>query len=71
MDAIETINHIDKLAEQSEIDRLKAVNAELLEALRALQDAIRDAHLLDVKKHFSLCVADSAACKAIWRAEGR
>ena len=48
--------------------RLIAAAPELLAALRELQKAVRDAHLLDVKKHYSLCVADAAAGKAIYKA---
>jgi hypothetical protein len=38
---------------------------ELLKALEALQQEIHNAHLLNVKKYYSLCVADAQASKAI------
>lgn len=51
--------------------RLIAAAPELLEALKLLQGSLTEHHLRDVKKRFSLCVADAAASKAIARAEGR
>lgn len=44
--------------------------AELLAALRELQKQVRAHIKLDVKKHYSLMVADVVASKAIARAEG-
>ena len=44
---------------------------DMLEALKLLREAIHALHLLDIKKRFSLCVADAAAGKAIFKAEGR
>jgi len=51
--------------------RLIAAAPALLEAVRLMQAAVREYRLLDVKKRFSLCVADAAACTAIAKAEGR
>ena len=50
--------------------KLVAAAPELLEALQFLQKAIHAARLLDVKKRFDLCLADSAASKAIYNAGG-
>lgn len=50
---------------------LISATTDLLEALRLLQKAVHDAHLLNVRKHFDICVADAAASKAIAKAEGR
>jgi hypothetical protein len=50
---------------------LIAAAPDLLEALQLLQQAIYNARLLDVKKQFDLCVADSAASKAIAKAIGK
>lgn len=44
---------------------------EMLEALKLLQSALTEYKLRDVKKRYSLCVADAAASKAIAKAEGR
>jgi len=44
---------------------------ELLQALRELQKELRHAVKLDVKKHYSLMVADACASKAIAKAEGK
>lgn len=50
---------------------LIAAAPELLRALRELQQKLHGAIKLDVRKHYSLMVADAAATKAIDRAEGR
>ena len=50
---------------------LIAAAPDLLEALKLLRDEIHALRLLDVKKHYSLCVADAAAGKAIHKTEGR
>lgn len=50
--------------------RLIAAAPELLAALRELQAQLRAHIKLDVKKHYSLMVADAAASKAVLRAEG-
>jgi hypothetical protein len=42
---------------------------ELLEALKALKKAVEDAHVLDIKKRFDLCVATACASTAIHNAE--
>lgn len=44
---------------------------EMLEALRELQQKLHRAIKMDVKRHYSLMVADVAASKAIAKAEGR
>ncbi|MCP5019631.1 MAG: hypothetical protein GY938_30760 [Ketobacter sp.] len=43
-------------------------HADLLKALEDLQEAVREHHLLDVKKRFSLCSADAQAITAIAKA---
>ena len=48
-----------------------AAAPDLLEALRALQQEIKTAVKFDVKKHYSLMVAEVAASKAIEKAEGK
>lgn len=45
------------------------VNTELLEALKGLQNKVREYRLLDVKKRYSLCVADAVAGTAIHNAQ--
>ena len=54
----------------AERDRLREVNAELLEALENLQNQIRTHIKMDVKKHYSLMLADVAASKAIAKSRG-
>ena len=44
---------------------------DMLEALKLLQAALTEYRLRDVKKRYSLCVADAAASKAIAKAEGK
>ena len=43
---------------------------ELLNALKDLQKAIREYGLLDIKKRFSLCVADAQANTTIAKVQG-
>jgi len=43
---------------------------ELLQALKDLQKEVRSAFKFDVRKHYSLMVADAAATKAVRKAEG-
>ncbi len=51
---------------------MEHINTELLEALEELKKQLWAAHLkLDVKKHFSLMVADAAAGTAITKARGQ
>lgn len=49
---------------------LHAAAQELLDALRGLREELNRAIRMDVKKHYSLMVADAAAGKAIYKAEG-
>lgn len=49
---------------------LIATAPELLEALKVLRKELRAHIKLDVKKHYSLMVADAAAGKAITKATG-
>ena len=56
-------------AEQEANAKLIAAAPELLKACKLLQAALTEHHLRDVKKRFSLCVADAAANKAIAKAE--
>jgi len=51
--------------------RLIAAAPDLLEALKELQKRIHAHMKMDVKKHYSLLVADAAASKAIHNAEGK
>jgi hypothetical protein len=51
--------------------RLIAAAPEMLDALRDLRRELRGVVKLDVRKHFSLMVADAAANKAIFKAEGQ
>lgn len=65
-------NHSDlSQADQEEHARLIAAAPELLEACKLLQAALTEHNLRDIKKRFSLCVADSATSKAIAKAEGK
>lgn len=48
--------------------RQDGVNAELLSALVALQAAVWEYHLLDIKKRPRLCLADAQAGTAIFKA---
>jgi hypothetical protein len=50
---------------------LIAAAPELLEALKLLKSQIKEHIRFDVKKHYSLMVADAAADKAISKAEGK
>ncbi len=50
--------------------RLIAAAPDILAALQQLRQAVLDCRLLDVKKRFSLCLADAAASKAIAKATG-
>jgi len=50
---------------------LEAAAPELLEACKLFQAALTEYKLRDVRKRFSLCIADAAASKAIAKAEGR
>lgn len=47
-----------------------AAAPDMLEALKLLQAALTEYRLRDVKKRYSLCVADAAASNAIAKAEG-
>lgn len=49
--------------------RLIAAAPDLLQACKLLQAALTEYNLRDVKKRYSLCVADAAASKAIAKAE--
>lgn len=56
----------DLLAER---DRLAAINAELVAALDELRNQLWAHIKLDVKKHYSLMLADSAASEVTFRAK--
>ena len=56
-------------AEKAELDRLRAVNKELVEALESLQREVKNAVKFDVKKHYSLMVADVTASKTLAKAK--
>jgi hypothetical protein len=60
-----------KYENQREKARLIAAAPELLEACKLLQDALTEYKLRDIKKRYSLCVADACASKAIAKAEGK
>lgn len=47
---------------------LIAAAPEMHEALKLLQAALTEYKLRDVKKYYSLCVADAAASKALYKA---
>lgn len=51
--------------------RLIAAAPDLLEACKGLHEVIRKAGLLNVRKHFDICLYDAAIGKAIDKAEGR
>lgn len=55
----------------SERDRLKAINAELVAALDELRNQLWAHITLDVKKHYSLMLADSAASEVTFRAKAK
>ena len=50
---------------------MSTIEKELLQALRDLQREIHSAVKMDVRKHYSLMVADAAANTAIAKAEGQ
>lgn len=54
-----------------EAQQAQTLETELLDALRELQKQLHAHIRLDVKKHYSLMVADAIASKAIARAEGK
>lgn len=58
-------------AEREANARLIAAAPNLLEAVKLLQAALTQYRLRDVKKRYSLCVADAIASTAIAKAEGR
>lgn len=58
----------DLLAER---DRLAAINAELVAALDELRRRLWAHITLDVKKHYSLMLADSAASEVTFRAKAK
>lgn len=51
--------------------RLNDAAPDLLEAVKLLQAALTQYHLRDVRKRYSLCVADAVATTAVAKAEGR
>ena len=57
------------LEEAIEHAALIAAAPDLLAACKEMQAALTEHHLRDVKKRFSLCVADSAMNRAIAKAE--
>lgn len=57
------------LAEKDAHARTAAAASAMLQALKGMQAALTEYGLRDVKKRFSLCVADAAASKAIAAAE--
>jgi len=64
------VTSTDDGAEERANARLIAAAPELLEAVTLLQAALTEYHLRDVKKRYSLCVADAAASAAIAKATG-
>jgi len=50
---------------------MSTIEKELLQALRDLQERLHSTIKLDVRKHYSLMVADAQASTAIVKAEGR
>lgn len=52
-------------------ERIRNAAPDMLEALKLFQAALTEYKLRDVRKRFSLSVADAAASKAIYKAEGR
>lgn len=50
---------------------LIAAAPDMYEALKLLQSALTEYQLRDVKKRYSLCVADAAASNALAKAEGK
>jgi len=65
------VNPLDPKAWGAGNARLIAAAPDLLEAVTLLQAALTQYRLRDVKKRYSLCVADAAASAAIAKAEGR
>jgi|ERR1041384_3288850 hypothetical protein len=51
--------------------RKKSAVTELLDAAKLMQDALTEHRLRDVKKRFSLCVADAALSSAIAKVKGK
>ncbi len=50
---------------------LIAAAPDMYEAIKLLQAALTEYRLQDIKKRYSLCVADAAASNAIAKAEGK
>ena len=65
-------SHFGVVTSDSREDAFLIASApDMLEALKLLQAALTEYRLRDIKKRYSLCVADAAASKAIGKAEGR